>query len=86
VVYEEEMPTPANIEAPILRVWHSNLERAYASAYKSECPACPDGTLLIYRFEGVLQRLDRCVSCGQRVFYLDTTVNGEPLVSYEPPN
>jgi uncharacterized protein (DUF983 family) len=61
-------------------VSHASLERWSDSAYKSKCPACKDGLLLIYRdVDFKLVRLDRCVSCGQQVYYTDETVNGEPF-------
>jgi hypothetical protein len=34
-----------------IKVLHSALERWGDSAYKSKCPACKDGILLIYRFK-----------------------------------
>ncbi len=78
------MPKPQNIDAPIVMVDHASLTRfSEDSAYKSECPICPNGVLLIYRENGVLQRHDRCVSCGQQVFYLDEAINGEPLAPFK---
>jgi len=77
---------PPNLEAPVKRVHHSNLTRFNEdSVYKSACPSCDNGLLLIRREGGILQRYDMCVSCGQRVYYLDATINGEILAS-GPPN
>ena len=76
-----------------IKVLHSELERFSDSAYKSKCPACKTGILLIYRLqpkaihetqpsgkEHSLLRRDRCISCGQQFIYTDETINGEPLV------
>lgn len=80
------MSDPKNLKAPLKRVHHSDLKRLNEdSAYKSECPSCDDGLLLIRREGGILQRYDMCLVCGQRVFYLDSKINGEPLAG-NPPN
>lgn len=73
---------PANITQPALHVLHAELPRVQEdSAYKSECPACQSGWLLLRREQGTwhLLRDDRCVSCGQAVVYQDHTINGELL-------
>lgn len=75
------MPTePPNLNKPEVKVAHSELERWDSdSAYKSKCPACGEGILLIHRDPKTLtlQRQDRCISCGQQFFYTDPEVNGE---------
>ena len=70
---------PANIHTPYVLVWHSKLKRFDDGAYKSYCPVCDDGVLLIYRKTDSfkLSRKDYCMSCGQTVVYLDKSVNGE---------
>jgi len=70
-----------NVDKPVLDVFHDQLPRYGDSAYKSECPACVQGILFIGRNHRtfILQRLDCCVVCGQRVRYLDLTINGEPV-------
>jgi hypothetical protein len=52
---------------------HSSLERADESPYRSNCPACKDGILLVRRDQKTLEILaeDNCVSCGQRFVYSD---------------
>jgi hypothetical protein len=76
---------PKNLRAPVKRVLHSTLKRYEPqSAYKSDCPACPDGLLLVRRVMGVLQREDYCLCCGQPVYYLDETINGERLIGNTP--
>jgi hypothetical protein len=59
--------------API-KVKHADLTRASAdSPFKSKCPACPTGLLLVYRDPKTweLEAVDRCVSCGQLFIYDD---------------
>ncbi len=71
-----------NIDAAPILVRHSLLDRASAeSAYRSVCPKCRHGVLLIRRDEQTyrLQRDDRCTSCGQAVRYADADINGEEL-------
>jgi len=62
-----------NIDKPILDVIHAELERFSDSIYKSVCPACKEGLLLVGRYPEtmLLNEYDRCVLCGQRVRYLD---------------
>lgn len=67
------MSEPKNIQKPVVELYHSRLVRVGDSIYRSECPFCIDGILPVQRDEasGVLLSLDRCVSCGQAVKYLD---------------
>lgn len=76
------MPEPTNIDKPLIRVTHAELERWDEGAYKSKCPVCEGGVLLIHRDLGsfLLERLDRCVSCGQQFYYTDANINGEAFV------
>ena len=74
---------PKNMNMPGVRVRHEALEpldgppRDYASGvlsgYKSECPVCGKGLLLVGRDQTTLhlQRQDRCVNCGQVFLYED---------------
>lgn len=75
------MPQPPNLLNSPIRVVHAELERwSEDSAYKSKCPVCDGGLLLISRIESdelKLSRYDNCVSCGQPFFYTDDTINGE---------
>jgi predicted RNA-binding Zn-ribbon protein involved in translation (DUF1610 family) len=70
---------PTNLDKPVIKVSHAELERWSEDSYKSKCPACEDGILLIYRDERTfaLQRQDRCISCGQQFYYTDPEINGE---------
>jgi len=62
-----------NKNEPVIEVYHKDLTRVGDSAYKSDCPKCKDGVLLIYRdpITFVLQEYDCCVLCGQHFKYLD---------------
>jgi hypothetical protein len=63
-----------NLSNPVLEVQHAALKRwSEESMYKSVCPVCPDGLLLVGRELKTfcLSELDRCVVCGQLIRYLD---------------
>jgi len=62
-----------NADAPVKEVRHADLQReSDNSLFKSKCPACKDGVLLIYREDnGRLREFDRCIACGQAVRYTD---------------
>lgn len=71
-----------NLHAPVLRVLHSNLERANPdSAFRTRCPACREGLLMVFRdpVTLALTRDDYCTRCGQRVYYCDEIIWGEPV-------
>jgi hypothetical protein len=56
-----------------LVVEHASLERADGSAYRSKCPACKDGILLVRRNQETMEILaeDNCIACGQKFVYSD---------------
>lgn len=62
-----------NLRNPVLVVKHSGLRRFSDSAYKSHCPKCTDGVLLVRRDPKTfrLEEDDFCVSCGQTFRYSD---------------
>lgn len=66
---------PTNVGKPPIRVKHSKLKRwSEDSPFKSICPACPDGILLMRRKQTPpheLEETDYCVGCGQAVIYED---------------
>ncbi len=65
-----------------LHVRHSELKRfSGLSPFRSECPVCKSGVLLVGREKGTLNllRYDNCISCGQRVVYVDRDIAGETL-------
>jgi hypothetical protein len=63
-----------NMEKPPISVAHSSLERlSEDSLYKSVCPACRDGVLLVCRDQRTFELVDhdRCILCGQLFIYTD---------------
>lgn len=71
---------PVNLNADPIQVSHAQLERwDEDSLFKSKCPVCDNGVLLVAR-EGPelnLSRIDRCISCGQVVVYTGIGIGGE---------
>jgi hypothetical protein len=63
----------SNQDRPCLPVKHANLERYGDSAYRSVCPVCKIGVLLVMRHPITLTLLekDRCTHCCQLFEYLD---------------
>lgn len=63
-----------NFTNPTLKVKHAKLERfdPKNSIYRSTCPACKEGLLLVHRGNsGELLAKDYCTLCGQAVEYTD---------------
>lgn len=60
-----------NLHNEPIRVKHSKLKRESDSPYRSECPACEGGILLMQRDQKTMKLLkeDRCILCGQLVIY-----------------
>lgn len=57
-----------------IKVRHSDLKRfCPESIYKSECPNCKRGLLLMRRDQntGKLLEYDNCIQCGQIFIYTD---------------
>jgi hypothetical protein len=70
---------------PFKWVQHGKLTRSGESPYRSKCPVCKEGLLLIARLDnGDLNKLDSCIRCGQRFVYEDDTINGEKVVCPMP--
>jgi hypothetical protein len=72
----------ANIKKSFIHVQHSDLKRfTEDSAYRSYCPICEAGVLLVHRDPKTfaLARWDRCTFCGQGFIYDDEVVGGEAL-------
>lgn len=59
------------INEPVLELEYATLERATdESAYRSICPICLHGVLLVRRNDDMrLSNHDNCILCGQRVHY-----------------
>jgi len=62
-----------NISRPVLVVSHTKLIRSGDSPYRSVCPVCEKGVLLMKRNDKTfeLEKEDNCILCGQRVLYDD---------------
>jgi len=64
-----------NIKKPIKKVKHQDLTRFNPenSIFKSICPVCKKGILLVGRDQMTFDILtnDVCVLCGQRFIYID---------------
>jgi DNA-directed RNA polymerase subunit RPC12/RpoP len=70
----------SNLGKPTRYVRHRNLLRAGNSLYRSICPDCDSGVLLMHRNlrTGKLLPEDRCVKCGQEFYYEDIDeLNGD---------
>lgn len=61
------------LKEPVLPVFHRSLKRASEdSTFKSECPFCEGGVFFVRRDNNMeLREDDSCISCGQRIRYLD---------------
>ena len=71
---EAEKLTGTNLYNNAVLVKHAELERAdNNSMFRSICPVCKIGTLLVQRDQTTLKLLpqDRCLLCGQMVVYTD---------------
>lgn len=73
VMSKKEFSLLTNAEKPPIHVKHSQLERVSEhSIFKSRCPKCKQGVLLIYRDEQMrLMTHDRCLLCAQAFIYDD---------------
>jgi len=62
-----------NITKPVIEVNHKDLERCGNSLFKSTCPVCEEGLLLVGRDQDtfILQEYDHCILCGQHYKYMD---------------
>ena len=70
----DEKGVPKNIYTPIMKVKHAKLKTWDTdSLFKRICPKCKIGCLPVCRDlrSGRLQRVDRCMLCGQAVEYED---------------
>ncbi len=62
-----------NYQVPVLEVIHKDLKKIDDSIYRSECPTCKIGILLMNRDQKTMTLLaeDLCSLCGQHFKYLD---------------
>lgn len=63
----------SNATKPVIPVYWSQLRPVTEKSYKRDCPFCENGLFLVGRDRGMLEleEIDGCISCGQRVLYLD---------------
>ena len=56
-----------------ITLYHRNLLSVGDSMYRKECPFCSEGMFLIERDQEtfILQVIDRCINCGQKVMWED---------------
>jgi hypothetical protein len=64
---------PFNITKSPINVKHKDLKRYGDSRFKSKCPECDEGMLLVYRDPQTFKLLanDICIFCGQKFIYTD---------------
>lgn len=64
---------PENYEKPPIHIKHSELEPTGDSPFRSKCPTCQHGVLLVSRDRRTLELvpIDMCVLCGRRFIYDD---------------
>jgi hypothetical protein len=70
----QEKYAGVNISEPTMEVSHSELTRSDdASDYRSICPVCEHGVLLVQRDTDTMELMaeDICILCGQRFTYSD---------------
>jgi len=66
------MESGSNYREPTIYLMHADLERTDDSAYRSMCPVCGSGILLVMRNEDMtLSCEDFCTECAQRFIYMD---------------
>jgi len=76
-----------NVKKPIREVRHADLTRSSSeSDYKSDCPVCGEGILLVSRppQKFTLNRYERCTLCGQAFWYTDAGVGHERFLDSQP--
>lgn len=62
-----------NVAEPVIHVRHADLDRTGESVFRSKCPKCRRGVLLVRRHEETFEIIaeDNCIFCGQRFVYED---------------
>jgi len=72
-----------NHAKPVQKVTHAELRQVFSdSPFRTWCPTCEKGLLLVNRFsmeDPRISALDRCTLCGQQFWYTDKTIGGEPV-------
>lgn len=62
-----------NLNKPVIHIKHQDLQRDSDSPFRSTCPICKKGVLLVRRDQCTLKLIgeDRCILCGQAFIYDD---------------
>lgn len=71
------------LHAPPVTVVHANLRRfTEESPYRSVCPVCETGVLLVNRDQKTFKliNVDRCTFCAQTIIYSDRIIGDEPVM------
>lgn len=80
--------TGKNVNESFKIVRHADLQRVTEdSPFRSWCPVCDKGLLLVRRLALLdmrLSKMDNCSMCGQQFFYEEDEIAGEKLVSPIP--
>jgi hypothetical protein len=71
-----------NLDLPPIEVRHQDLERTGDSIFRSKCPECDDGVLLMKRKSPnfTLDKNDTCIACGRRFIYTDIAENSMTII------
>ncbi len=75
------------LHAAPVTVSHTDLKRwSDESPYRSRCPVCDQGILLVNRDQTTLAliNVDRCTYCAQMIIYSDKAIAGEAVVDVRP--
>lgn len=73
-----------NVGKPIIELNHKDLKRLNnESTFKSVCPVCNKGILLVRRHQETMNisNMDNCILCGQQFKYLDIEDNKHQHIS-----
>jgi hypothetical protein len=71
-----------NVRNQVISVCHAHLRRwSVSSEFRSFCPICQTGILLVHRDSSTFRiiRRDNCVRCGQSFVYTDDIIGGEQV-------
>ena len=77
----------ANYGQKAISLYHADLSPFEKGTWKSECPVCEDGLLLVGRDKNTteLEELDRCCRCAQEVRYADIlTMRARDMLGLAP--
>lgn len=76
-VTQDQWMAMCNSQREPIKVFHKNLKPVEESAFKTKCPCCEHGVLLMYRQSSppyTLRAEDWCIVCGMPFIYQDIEV------------